>query len=276
MPFSFNSFYRVIESKKEIHSRVYRRTFWEKISDAFLVIAGNRAWAPFGGRDAVSENDKGNVARPGILDYLMFQLVRMFNQVTLWSWNNLGKDPIAAMLIIPTAILCFAANIVHYAMAAALTLVASPIVAIVHFFSQVLGGSSLKNEAGKLRGYVYQEYATVNVKDNTLGGFLHGTGHSYSDIIIDLKKTEEQEESYEPILLVMENHHKYECCIAGDCDHQKGHIQFAVNLGQLSAEDKVAIKALIKLNAGSLRDNLKTHGCLNEIESSIDAPSPGI
>lgn len=82
---------------------------------------------------------------------------------------------------------------------------------------------------------------------------------------MDLKKTK-GEDKYLPTLVVMENHYKYACCIHGDCEHQKGHIQFEVDLRNLPAEDKVAVKALLKLNAGSLRDNLRAHQHLQKIE----------
>jgi hypothetical protein len=276
MPFSFNPFYRVVESEQVIKmgniveeqsssSRAYRRTLWEKIQDTFFVIAGNRAnWV-----DEVSDNDKGNIARPGVLDYLTFQVTRMINAVTSWSWNNKFKDPIALMLIIPASVIFAVANTAHYALAGALTLIASPIVTVVHIFSQVFGGYALKKEAGKLHGVVRKEYATDKVTENTLNSFLNGTGHSYSDIIMDMKKGK-GENQYLPTIVVMENHHKYECCINGDCEHQKGHIQFEVDLSNLTAKDKVAIKALIKLNAGSLRDNLRTHQHLQAIENLVE------
>lgn len=280
MPFSFNPFYRIIESKEVIKqdkgldddveeqpsfSRIYRRTLWEKIKDTFVVIAGNRAYY----FDDVSENDKGHVARPGVLDYFTFQITRIINAVTFWSWTNVARDPIALMLIIPTSVLFVTANIIHYTLAGALTAVVSPAVLIVHVFSELLGGSALKNQAGKLHGNTTSSTSTA---DHTLNGFLKEKGYSYSDIIIDLKKTSDGK--YSSTLLVMDNHEKYECCLNGPCNNQKGHMQFIVDVKNLPAEDKIAIEALIKMNAGSFRDNLRDHKHLQEFEQIVRSTVP--
>jgi hypothetical protein len=264
MPSSFNPFCRVVESKEVTSSRIYRRTLWEKIQDTFFVIAGNRGfWG-----DDVSKNDRGNVIHSGILDYLTFQVTPMINEVTRWSWLNVFKKPAALMLVVPASVLFLASNIIHYALASVLTSIASPIVTIVHIFSQIFGGYTLKKEAEKLNGVAHKkEYDIRNVLGDTLGDFLKGTGHSYSDIIMNISSGDS------PKLLVMGNHlHKVGCCDDGSCTQQKGHIQFEVDLKKLmTADDKAAIRALIKLNAGSLRDNLKELSKLGEIEKMVEA-----
>lgn len=117
--------------------------------------------------------NKENVSRLGVLDYLNFQLNRMNNAITFLSWSNVFKDNTALMLIIPAFVIFAVANIVHYALAISFTVVASPVVAVIHIFSQILDGSFLKNDAGKPYGIVHKEYNINKEMDNTLNGFLN-------------------------------------------------------------------------------------------------------
>ncbi|WED44313.1 hypothetical protein [Legionella cardiaca] len=269
MRFSFNPFAGITESEAYPASRIQRRTFWEKLKDTFSVIAGQRAISFT--ISAVWFNDRRNkIERPGILDYLTFQITRIANKLAWWSVENFKKEPIALLTLIPSAIAFLVFNTVHYSLATLLTLIASPIVLAVHVYSEFSGARELQDKAGQLQGEVEAEYATRNVQGNSLSAFMKGTGHTYSDVIFDLKKASGGKD-YTHDLLVMEDSHKFECCIDGHCRHQKGHIQFQahLNLAKISEQDKESVRALIKLNAGSLRDNLIEDGGLEEIESLV-------
>ena len=107
MAFSINPFSQVIENTDDPFARLKRTTFWEKIQDAFHVIAGNR-----GGlrgffshiNDTVSLNDGGNIAYLGLLDYPTLGIAPIIYELTYWCWNNALNNPVAFVFFLPASL----------------------------------------------------------------------------------------------------------------------------------------------------------------------------
>jgi hypothetical protein len=329
MPLSFlNPFNRVIESKQQPASRLLRRSFFEKLADTFYVIAGKRGRGANFSNDPVNEqvikeltknfdiNDKFSTndevaleEHLGLLDYATLGIAKMSNHLMSWSFVNLWSDDIfPKVIIIPAIIFFLFSNFVHYTAAFFITLALMPFVYTVHKISEYTAASELKSTAGQLRcsyteepeailGLEYPDFESdhaVNyqrIKYQTLESVLNKNFKTYSDILLDLKKTKpvkvekpsifggkpKYTEKYTEVLpILVLSYEIFE-------NRKRKAIELEIDLNTLTFSDKKAIKALLALNAGGLFNNLekiKQNGLYSDeiaaIFAAIEEPTESV
>lgn len=314
MNFSPNPFFNIIETEtiKTVQkgsisysiinraSRFYRRTFWEKITDTFFVIAGKQLYTAFL-KDKVSQANKEDTLYPGLLDYATLFLPAILNfvlYILLGYFLCKNQSPIALVIAGVMAILLLPLNLIYHTTALLLTLALSPIIFGTHLLSQILGGRALQATAGELSGCIINNGSSAgHVK---LSDCLKQNGCSYSKVIIDFEKKDNGHGDTTK-LLVMINPVKKSCCYSdGECVQQdKRHIIFRANIDHMVSisqasspgfgtmtkriddlcyendeksipqkeyNNKKPLEALFKLNAGGFRDTLfSTYRCAREI-----------
>ncbi|MBA2711115.1 MAG: hypothetical protein H0U57_11055 [Tatlockia sp.] len=226
MPLNFlNPFNRVNESLQQPASRLFRRTFFEKLADTFYVIAGKRGSGAnfseepleekvikeltknFDMNNKFSKNDEIAIEEHlGLLDYATLGVAKFSNHLMSWIFVNFWYDNyFSKVLAIPVIIWFLIVNFLHYTAALLITVALMPFIYIVHKISEFLAGAELKSMAGQLRfsdtedqavtlGLEYPDFESdhaVNfqrIKYQTLESILNKNHITYSDIVLDLKK----------------------------------------------------------------------------------------
>lgn len=120
---SLNPFYGIIETKKFPHARTLRTSLWQKLWDAFGIIAGN--------------DD-----HPGIMHYSTLFIIAPIDYLVSVAWKGIdygmnSDDDLAGFCATILLMLVGPFQLAYYGAAAAITLVAAPIVGVVHLFSKV-------------------------------------------------------------------------------------------------------------------------------------------
>lgn len=264
---TYNPFFAVKESKKYTFARFFRRTLWEKIVDTFVVFTGRTIWyglllevLPESWYEQAHQKDPfANIYRAGLIDYATAMLHWFFLLGTNWSLNGLfGRSLItkilSSIIFVPCSLLYLVSSCFNIALGGVLTTLALPFVGMVHLISRFSGGKELKERAGKLHVQEIDRLDGQELKDMSLENFLMKSGSSYSQIIISFCEKNEKGGFYRPY----DSHKLFQLSrnSALVISDKTGMKRLLVPMGTLTAENKIAIKALYKLNGGGFYQSL--------------------
>lgn len=243
-----NPFNELFESNKYPHARTLRTSFIQKFWDTFNALTGN---APFFNRNP----------HLGIFDYLTIGISASLYLLMVWSWDKVGKNVLANLLIIPVTLINIPITITRFAFGIVGTIVLSPLTALIHGISKCFAGNSLEealsltgSESGSLKNYLEKAHIDVEALN------------------VIVKKRDCSPNSYQ---LMFWN--KYvgassglvcDGCLYGGCD--ENHAPFSIDITEKNTTDIQSnnLHSFFALNVGNVVTNIECSDTLSDVDKS--------
>ncbi len=172
----YNPFFHISEHPVKPWARFYRSSFGEKCLDTLLAFMGKY-------------NQKFEVDSLGLLDYFSLGLFYWLHHFFSWCLKDYQDNFQAALLLIPSGILCISSWLVKFSISLVLTALSIPIIALVHQGSLWFGGASLKSNTLTIEGEDWSSFDRMTSK-LSLHSFLSHHHRGLSDMDVTLRITE--------------------------------------------------------------------------------------
>lgn len=225
------------ESNKHIHAHTLRTTLKEKIKDSFFVFAGT-----------VKTIDHDEPRYLGLFDYITLGIPFMVDywveKISNMESYTLLINPIDHLILVA---LCLVFNLIRYSLAAIFTLIALPIVLIIHAVSAIIS-NPLKERADTLP------------ISSSIGRYL-GDTRSLSELLVEKSLTYEELEIFYCSGLSSSGQKLQEPRLGfrtkkGAIDN--GFSFFAPIDKEFINKNKASIEAILELNIGGLASKFFT------------------
>ncbi len=165
MPDSLNPFSLIMDERTELMPRIYRSTFWQRMSDTYEVLLGKHFQTASKLSNLVVVNSnvrKQHHTSKGLIDVLIFSLlIRKFNAL-------LSKLSQKAFFLAPLVLLInLTTQLPRVLFAGVLTLAASPFVGIAHFFFKYKA-RQIKKDLATLAIISFKEKTKNEIEEKSL------------------------------------------------------------------------------------------------------------
>lgn len=176
----YNPFGHLTEKGARRFAKFWRSSFWQRLKDTFIILFGKADLRRHWYWSDTFEYFAPRLLNVGLIDYLSLFLLFAFRKAFKWTYENYQDSHLAAILLIPTAILNIASHILRLTLSFALTLALSPIIYIVHQLFNFFGGHKTKEDVLNIQG---EDPASTKIsKQMSLKKFLREYHISLEDL----------------------------------------------------------------------------------------------